>query len=111
MADFKEVTEFVDNLLFLILVMSVKVKKIHEITVYRHAAYMAPYIMGLQKARASASSNIEGRIIKGLGNCIVENELYSPETLAHPFILLLALHTYSLASQSLLHSLAQLRII
>ena len=71
-----QVTEFLDNLLFLIVMMSVKVKSISEMTVFRHSKFMAPYISHLQKARASSSSEIEGKIIKNLGNVLVGIYIY-----------------------------------
>ena len=69
-----EITDFVDNILFLMVMMSVKIQRITEITVFRHSQFMAPYILHLQHARASASSSIEGKICKSLGNCLVGNK-------------------------------------
>ena len=66
-----EVVDFLENILFLLIHQSCHIVEIRQMVVYRQSDYLSDYIHFLQTQRALATSNVEGRIIKALGNSIV----------------------------------------
>ena len=62
-----EVTDFIENLLFMLVHQSCKIVKVNLIVTYEHSDYFKNYISFLQKQRALATSSIEGKMVKALG--------------------------------------------
>ena len=63
-----ETTEFIENLLFMIIHQSCKIRKVKLMVTYNHDNYFSEYITFLQKQRALATSTIESKTIKALGS-------------------------------------------
>ena len=70
MSDRLELVDFVDNIMYAQIMMSCQVVKVKEIITFKQSDYMASYIHHLQKARAAATSKVEGQIIKTLSNAL-----------------------------------------
>ena len=63
----REVTDFVDNILFLLIHQSCVLVEVKEIVIYRQAPFFRDYINYLQQQRGKSVSKLLGKQIKALG--------------------------------------------
>ena len=61
------VTDFTENILYLLTWKNMKIVSIKSVTAFRSFAFLNDYIEGLQLARKKAPSVIVGKLLKSLG--------------------------------------------
>ena len=67
----RQAIDFIENFLFLIVHQSCRIVKVNLIVAYEHSDYFREYLSFLQTQRAAATSSIEAKMVKALGNSLV----------------------------------------